>query len=174
MREREVCYCPTLTREVSTFVYEERPAFFDDPFFLEQADPAVLERLSANERQEQVRSSRSAQAYKRALEVAKRNVRAAAEGGVRIALGTDTGPPARFQGYFEHLEMELLAESGLSAWEILRSATADAAACLGVDDVGTLEAGKWADFVVLEADPLEDIRNARRIQSVWIAGNRVR
>ena len=51
----------------------------------------------------------------------------------------------------------------------------DTARCLGVEDeIGTLAAGRWADFVVLTGDPLEDIANARSIESVWIAGERVR
>ena len=58
--------------------------------------------------------------------------------------------------------------------QALRAATIDAARCMRIDrDLGTLEAGKWADFVVLDASPLERISNVRRIRSVWIAGNRV-
>ena len=57
--------------------------------------------------------------------------------------------------------------------QILFSATGGAAGCLGLDDVGTLEAGRWADFVVFADDPLADIRNTRSLESVWIAGNRV-
>ncbi len=57
--------------------------------------------------------------------------------------------------------------------EILVSATGNAAACLGLEDVGTLEDGKWADFVVMTDNPLDDINNSRTIESVWIAGNRV-
>jgi imidazolonepropionase-like amidohydrolase len=171
--ERDVCYSPTLTREVSTFVYEDVPEFFGDPFFLKEADPQVLEQLKAPERQQSVRNSESAQAYKRALEVASRNLKRLSDGGVRIAMGTDTGPPARFQGYFEHMELALMAEAGLSPMQIIESATGDAAACLGLTDLGTLEAGNWADFVVLEEDPLVDIRNTQSIESVWIAGNRV-
>jgi imidazolonepropionase-like amidohydrolase len=57
---------------------------------------------------------------------------------------------------------------------VLAAATRDAARCHRVDrDLGTLEAGKWADFVALDADPLADVANMRRIDSVWIAGNRV-
>ncbi|MCH6547993.1 MAG: amidohydrolase family protein, partial [Gemmatimonadetes bacterium] len=171
--EKDVCYSPTLTREVSTFVYEDEPSFFADPFFLAEADPAVLEQLRDPERQEGVRNSRSAQAYKGALEVAMRNLRPLVDGGATIAFGTDAGPRARFQGYFEHMELTLMAEAGLTPMEILVSATGNAAACLGLEDVGTLEAGKWADFVVLTDNPLDDINNSRTIESVWIAGNRV-
>jgi imidazolonepropionase-like amidohydrolase len=173
MNERDVCYSPTLTREISTFVYEDVPEFFEDPFFLREADPAVLETLQEPDRQRGVREDRGAQQYKQALVVAMGNLRPLVDGGVRIAMGTDTGPPARFQGYFEHMELALMAEAGLTPMEILQSATGDAAACLGLDDVGTLEAQKWADFVVLGANPLEDIKNTRSIESVWIAGNRV-
>ena len=171
--EADVCYCPTLTREVSTFVYKDRPDFFDDPFFLRPANMEEVNALSDADRQRGVRESRSAALYEEALVVALRNVKAASEGGVTVAFGTDTGPLGRFQGFFEQMELELMARAGLSPSDILASATRDAAQCLGLDDVGTLEAGKWADFVVLDEDPLSDILNMRSLESVWIAGNRV-
>ena len=67
----------------------------------------------------------------------------------------------------------MMADAGMTPAQILKSATIDAAACLGQEDIGTLEAGKWADFVVLGANPLEDILNTRTIEAVYIAGNRV-
>ncbi len=173
LKEKDVCYCPTLTREVSTFVYEEVPEFFEDPFFLKEADTAVLEQLKDPERMRSVRDSPSARRYKTALEIAMKNLKIVADGGATVAFGTDTGPPARFQGYFEHMEMAMMAEAGLTPAQIITSATGDAARCLGFYDVGTLAPGKWADFVVLDADPLADIKNMRQIDSVWIAGNRV-
>ncbi len=173
MKERNVCYCPTLTREVSTFVYEDVPEFFEDPFFMKDADPAVLATLQEPERMQKMKESPAAQAYKKALEQANANLKKAADSGVTIAFGTDTGPAARFQGYFEHMELEMMADAGLTPEQILRSATGDAARCLGLDGLGTLEKGKWADFVVLNEDPLTDIKKMRSIDSVWISGNRV-
>ncbi|MCH7826181.1 MAG: amidohydrolase family protein [Acidobacteria bacterium] len=169
--ENDVCYCPTLTREISTFVYEERPDFFDDPFFLAEADPAVMEALQEPDRQQRFR--RTGAPYKEALQVALANLKAVSDGGATVAMGTDSGPPARFQGYFEHLELELMAEAGLTPMQILVASTGDAARCIGRDDVGTLEAGKLADFVVTTANPLDAITNTRTIESVWISGNRV-
>jgi imidazolonepropionase-like amidohydrolase len=125
-------------------------------------------------RQQATRTSASAQRYKVALEVASRNVKRLFDAGVTISMGTDTGPTGRFQGYFELMELELMVKAGLTPAQALAAATRDAARCATIDkDVGTLEAGKWADFIVLDADPLANISNVRKIQSVWIAGNRV-
>jgi imidazolonepropionase-like amidohydrolase len=174
MKARGVAYCPTLTRELSTFVYETTPAFFADPFFLREADREVVARLRERPRQEAMAASRPARAYKAALEVATRNLKKAADAGLLVAMGTDAGPfPERFQGYFEHLEMEMMAGSGLTPAQVLRAATVDAARAMRVEHVGALSKGAWADFVVLDRDPLQDIRNTRSIWGVWIAGNRV-
>jgi imidazolonepropionase-like amidohydrolase len=62
----------------------------------------------------------------------------------------------------------------LSAEEILRSATGVAADCLSLNEVGTLEPGKWADFVVLRRDPLASIANTRSLDAVYIAGQQIR
>jgi imidazolonepropionase-like amidohydrolase len=106
--------------------------------------------------------------------VASRNLKRLANAGIPIAMGTDTGPTGRFQGYFELMELELMVKAGMTPRQVLASATRDAARCMKLDrDVGTLQAGKWADFVALDADPLANISNVRRISSVWIAGNRV-
>jgi imidazolonepropionase-like amidohydrolase len=173
LQETGVCYCPTLMREVSTYVYEERPDWFDEEFFLKDADPEVIAALEDPERQQRTRNSSSAQTYKAQLPTAMRNVKALHDAGVRIAMGTDTGPAARFQGYFEHGELDLMVESGLTPMQTIVASTRDAAACLDLEGVGTLEAGNFADFVVYTANPAEDIGNSRTIESVWIAGNEV-
>src|SRR5206468_3595671 len=152
---------------------EKTPDFFSDPFFLRDADSGVVEQLKDPKRQEAVRTSRAPQAYKRTLELASKNLKTLSDAGVRIAFGTDSGPPARFQGYFEHLELELMAKAGLTPMQILVAATRDAARCLKLDDqIGTLEHAKWADFLVLRENPLNDITKTRTLESVWIAGNR--
>jgi imidazolonepropionase-like amidohydrolase len=174
LKAKGACYSATLMREVSTFVYESTPAFFSDPLFLSHANRQWMTTLQEPARQEAVRTSTSAQRYKAQLPVAMRNLKALSDAGVPIAMGTDTGPNGRFQGYFELMELERMVEAGLTPRQAIASATRDAARCMHVDrDLGTLEAGKWADFVVLDASPLENISNVRRIQSVWIAGNQV-
>jgi imidazolonepropionase-like amidohydrolase len=173
---RNVCVSPTLMREVSTFVYESMPPFFSDPDFLKHADAQQVARFKDPKVQEAMRTSASAQRYKSALEVAMRNLKKLSDAGVGIAMGTDsgTGLPGRFVGYFEWMELEMMAKAGLTPPRILASATRDAARCLKLEqELGTLEPGKWADFVVLDADPLANISNIRKIDSVWIAGKRI-
>lgn len=170
LNETGVCYVPTLTREVSTFVYEDEPAFFSDPFFLANAEPDTLTALRDEDRQQAIRNSQSAQHYKIALNTAMENLERLNDGGVTIAMGTDSGPPARFQGYFEHMEMWMMQDAGLSPADIIRSATSQAADCTFLSNVGSLQPGYWADFLILSENPLEDINLTRSLEQVWIAG----
>jgi imidazolonepropionase-like amidohydrolase len=174
MLDTGVCYVPTLVREVSTFVYAERPDWFDDPFFLEAANRREMQRVTQPDFQAQVRSSPTADGYRKALVQAQDNLRILIGSGVPVAFGTDSGPAGRFPGYFEHLEFGLMADAGLTPREILLSATSVAADCLSLDDVGTLEPGKWADFIAYTANPVADIAAARTIQQVYVAGNAIR
>ena len=172
----DVGYIPTLTRCLSVFLYETTPAFFSDEFFLRGADAyrADMEQIQNPDLQEKVRNSEQAQVAKKMLEQAKRNLKLLADGGVTIAMGTDSGTQlGRWQGYFEHVELELMVEAGLTPMQALVAATGDGAQVMNLDELGTLEPGKWADFVVLNANPLADIKNTRQIDSVWVAGHRL-
>lgn len=176
LKSRDVCYSPTLTREISTFIYDSTPSWVDDPFFLKGVDKDIPAQLKDPKRHEQIRNSnawKAGQQYKVGLEVAKRNVKALSDKGVRIAMGTDTGPPARFQGFFEHLELEMMVDSGLTPMQAIVSATGDAARCHKKNgELGTLAAGGAADLLILVANPLDNIRNTRTIEQVWISGKR--
>jgi imidazolonepropionase-like amidohydrolase len=176
MKGRDVCYSPTLTREISTFIYDAAPEWVDDPFFVKGVSPEIVAQLKDPKRHEQVRNGagwKAGQQYKAGLEVAKRNLKMLVDGGVRIAFGTDSGPPARFQGFFEHLELEMMVEAGLTPMQALVSATGDAARChQRGGQLGTLAAGAAADVLVLGANPLDNIRNTRSIEQVWINGRR--
>lgn len=173
LTESGVCYVPTLTREVSTFVYDDRPDFFDDPFFQRFALVGEVRRLEQPEVQRQFRESESAEGYRRALSRAEANLVTLHEAGVPIAFGTDSGPPARFPGYFEHMELWMMVDAGLTPAEALRSATEVAADCSGFTDVGTLEPRHWADFLVLEEDPTTDIEATRSLERVFVGGREV-
>jgi hypothetical protein len=87
--------------------------------------------------------------------------------GVPIVAGTDTGNPFCFPGFSLHDELALLVMAGLTPVEALRSATLNPAKFFGLDQtLGTIEPGKIADLVLLDANPVEDIRNTQRIYAV--------
>ena len=94
------------------------------------------------------------------------NLKRAQAAGVVVAAGTDAGNIGTLHGPALHREFELMAEAGLSPAEILAAATIGAARAMGRDDVGAIEPGMRADMVILDADPLADMRNARRIYRV--------
>jgi imidazolonepropionase-like amidohydrolase len=98
------------------------------------------------------------------------------DAGVRVALGTDSGgDPNRFfiQGWAEHRQMELMAGAGLSPLQIIQAFSKGAAEALRIDrDFGTVERGKAADLLVLDRNPLDDIRNMRAIDAVYLGGRR--
>ena len=101
------------------------------------------------------------------------NARLLNEAGVLLLAGTDVGIPALIPGISLHEELELLVEAGLTPLQALRTATLNPARVLGqADTLGSIEVGKLADLVVLDANPLADIRNTQQIRAV-IADGRV-
>jgi imidazolonepropionase-like amidohydrolase len=104
--------------------------------------------------------------------VAKTKALAALKAGVRVGLGTDSGATlARIQGFAEHRELALLVEAGFTPMQALQACTSVNASILGIaGERGTLERGKAADILLLDANPLTDIRNTEKIDAVWLAG----
>jgi imidazolonepropionase-like amidohydrolase len=102
----------------------------------------------------------------RSLAQAQANLKRVHDAGIPIALGTDAGNPLTLHGASVFQELEAMQASGLTPRDVLVAATANAARALGLDSTGTVTAGATADLVVLDADPLSDIRNVRRIALV--------
>jgi len=181
MKAKNVAYIATFTRDLAVFVYETRPSFFDDPFFLRGNSLYRFEVnvLSDPKRQETVRNNKNAQAIKTALEQNMKNLKMLSDAGVAIAMGTDTGAAGpgnygRWQGYFEHLELEYMVKAGMTPMQTIVATTGAAARATKLDnDLGSIQPGKQADLLVLNANPLTDIKNTRQINSVWLGGRRL-
>jgi len=95
------------------------------------------------------------------------------QSGARVVLGTDTGiQPGHTFGSGEHLELARWVQLGLTPAQAIMAATQRPAELMGLKDTGTLAVGKRADFIVLDANPLENIRNTRQISSVYLAGTK--
>lgn len=108
--------------------------------------------------------------YQKELELVGKMYRA----GVPLLAGTDVGCPYILPGFSLLDELQLLAESGIPNLAVLQTATRNPAEYLGrLADAGTIEQGKLADLVLLNANPLEDIRNVNAIAAVWIGGKRM-
>ncbi len=94
-----------------------------------------------------------------------RNLAKMSAAGVRIVVGTDGNTP-----YAPHVEMADMVASGMTPAQVIVAATSNGAQFLRMTDTGTIEANKSADFIVLDANPLDDITNTRRIASVYLRG----
>jgi imidazolonepropionase-like amidohydrolase len=165
---------PTLYREWATFMFEEPQQFLNDPFFARGLDERQKTVLASPAYHKALTSDKYFPRYPGVLKTAKENLKRLADAGVRIGFGTDSGVLTRFEGFGEHMELELMVEAGMTPAQVISTATKSSAEFLGQDkDLGTLEQGKWADLIVLGADPLANIRNSRQIEAVYIAGNKI-
>lgn len=168
-----VTYSPTLTREQSTYVYADSPKWLDDPFFGRGVGTSLVQELRTTLRDTQL-DDPELKINRENFRMAMRNLKTLSDAGVKIGFGTDTGPPARFPGYFEHWEAELMVQAGLTPMQVIVSFSKNASEALGIDrDFGTLAEGKAADMILLNSNPLGNIRNLRDIETVFIAGQPV-
>ena len=149
--------------------HTEPPAWLRQPLLAATVAPAVLERAAAGY------AERAADAPARAAQYAgmERSLRKLHAAGAALVLGSDAGVQDHFPGFAAHRELELFVAAGLPPMDALAIATSRPALRLRQVDVGRLSLGTRADFVVLDANPLDDITATRRIAGVYLDGEEV-
>lgn len=174
MKERGVWYVATLALDDATFIWAEAPSWTETPFVRVALSPELIAQIDDPAWREKVLGEPRTAAARRSLAMNLENLKTLHDAGVKIGFGTDSGAtPLRVPGIAEHRELALMVQAGLSPMEALTIATRNSAELLGLDDRGTIEAGKRADFLVLDGDPTADIAATRRIVEVWTAGRRM-
>lgn len=147
------------------------PAWVDEPYLA-----GLLRDVVASEVVGRIRNSFSGRdpaelaRRQQGYAILQRSVAKLSAAGAAIILGGDTGLEDNIFGYAEHKELELMVGAGMTSSGAIVAATSRAAEFVGLTDRGTLAPGKRADLLVLDANPLDDIRNTRRIAKFYLAG----
>lgn len=170
-RQAGTIYTPTLT--VAQGYLQMYGRDFDDTGLpMECVDPAtrakaaLTESLPANNYpMERIRAS-----IERERQTMLANLRRVHAAGIPVAMGTDAGNPLTLHGASVYREMEAMASAGMSPMDVIVASTRNAAMAMGRDSIGTLRVGMAADLVVLDADPLADVRNLRAVRLVARGG----
>jgi len=175
MKQKNVYYIPTLSLDDYNFIYADEPDWINDSMFKASLEPGVWERLTSDKFKQQLQKDTTLAKKKSAFETAMRNLKKLSDAGIVIVLGTDSGAqPVRTQGFSEHLELQLMVEAGLTPMQVIMAATNNGAKMLHINNkAGTLQKGMKADFIVLNKNPLEDIKQTRNIATVWKDGKAV-
>jgi imidazolonepropionase-like amidohydrolase len=133
----------------------------------ETAAPDVIAKMEAAFRQ---RSPQAAADARERYAILERSLAKLGAAGARVMLGADTGVEDHLFGLAEHLELQAMVDAGMTPAQVLLAATSRAAEYLHLDDRGSLVPGKRADLLVLDASPLDDIVNTRRISRTFVNG----
>ena len=171
MKERGVGYISTLVAHEASIAYADQSDWIGEAAMRETVDEVLIEGLTSEAFVENARANPGLAAMREQYETALVNVKKLHEAGITIGLGTDSGTTNRFPGYFEHREIELLVDAGLTPQQAIAAVTRNSAEALGHE--GTLRVGAPAGFVLLRSDPLSDVRNTRDIEAVYFDGKKI-
>jgi imidazolonepropionase-like amidohydrolase len=178
LKAKNISVISTLAREEALFVYGDGPngaPFSDNPFFTRGLTPQQMAELKTKKRDEQANDAAKPR-WLRMFEQDKKNLKKLVDAGVRYGFGTDSGGALdRFfiQGWFEHRQMELMRDAGLTPMQIIVAWSKNNSEMLGIDkDFGTLAKGKAADLLVVGRNPLDDITHMRNVEAVYLGGKK--
>ena len=155
-------------------IYGARPYWLDDPLLAETFTQAEIKALENPKPPHDAPQTWASGPVPRSMQRLK-------TAGVRFLLGTDMGgglsrehdPTPAYLGWSTHIEMESMVKAGLTPNEVISAATRNSAQFLALDRLGMVASGKNADFLVLDANPLDNIANTRRISRVYMRGREV-
>jgi imidazolonepropionase-like amidohydrolase len=178
LKEKNVSVISTLAREEALFAYGEGangPPRTDNPFFQKGLTAERLALLKSKHRETQANDPNRPR-WLRMFDTDKKNLKKLVDSGIKYGFGTDSGGALDryfIQGYFEHRQMELMRDAGLTPMQIIVAFSKNNSEMLGIDkDFGALAKGKAADLLVLTANPLDDIANMRSIEAVYLGGKK--
>ncbi|MEM8952668.1 MAG: amidohydrolase family protein [Verrucomicrobiota bacterium] len=175
MKRDGVAYVPTLTLDESQFIYSEHPVWMDTPAFRASVSEALRQKWLTPAFGSRTLENPFTAKHRAALAQALENVKLVYDAGILVGFGTDSGAnPYRIPGWAEHRELQLLVEAGLTPMQAIQTATGNAAKVLGDEENrGTLAKGKLANFLLLRANPLDDIRNTTKLEAIYHRGKRI-
>ena len=168
MKENDVFACSTMGIQWRTV---GGTSWLDDPSLAETVAQDVIDELK--KRDSSGRMVRDTGAARQMFVGLQRSIKKLHDAGVRIGLCCDTGIRGSFPGFAEHRELEMMVNAGIPPMDVIRAGTQTSASILGLGERGALIPGKRADFIVLDANPLERIQNTRRIVAVYSGGRLV-
>ncbi len=172
LKARNVSLISTLAREEGMF--RAAGGTPDDPFFTKGL--TAEQRAGLAKKLDTLAKDPERAASMRAFEQDKVNVKRLWDAGIRLGFGTDSGGASEryfIQGFYEHRQMDLLVQAGLTPMQVIQSFSKNNSEMFGIDkDFGTLAKGKAADLLVLAKNPLDDIANMRTFEAVFLGGKK--
>lgn len=175
MKTHHTSYIATLALDESQFIYADHPAWMDSPAFEAAVDPKLREKWLGKDYVTQAKGSLMARQNRAALQQGMKNLKVIFDAGILVGFGTDSGAtPMRLPGWAEHRELQLMVAAGLTPMQAITCATHNAAELEhDLENRGTLEVGKRADFLILAANPLDDIVNTTKLVAIYHGGARI-
>jgi len=173
MKEKKKSLAPSLTALEARFMYADKLPWLGEQAMREVypagltaylVNPVVVNKFKRNPQLGK---------YREEFNTASKNLKKLADAGVEISFGSGSGLTDTFPGYFEHRELELMVKAGMSPLDAIKAATSVSANALGVTDLGALAVGKKGSFIVFSTNPLDEIKNSKDIDKVYVNGHDV-